>query len=578
VALARDGQRLIAYVADKDRSRLAVVDVTAGAMQAAIPLFGAPEQVVILADGRVVTSIGSGRHIEVFEPTADRSTPLQRLCAREVPAGPFGLAVSPDERTLVVTSAWEPALTSFDMALAPRGRTPLARAPRGVLVDARNRAFVTHLAGSALSAVSLDGAQAAPLAISLGVRAGSPAGKEADLRVLRKGSQAYSLASVNLPPRRMRGEDTEPAEPRVIIVIPMVSVDPGDEERPTEFYYGPPPIAGIPKAAPVAIVVDPEQRQSLSTHVVATTGGLRAGACNLPRAVAAHGERLYVACEGIDELLELDARSADPMRTVRRRFQVPGGPTGVAVAAAEGLAVVYGQFDEALALVPLDGRKGTTIPIEGGTSSLSRAARRGRALFYRSDDIRIARDGMACSSCHPDGAEDGLTWRTPDGPRQTIMLARQLSGTAPFGWTRKEPTLAGYIADTCRRLGGHGLSSGDLDDLVTFLEELPRPPGARSSRPDLVAQGRTVFHDRGCATCHLGASGTDGQAHTLDRWEKVAIDTPSLRAVGRTAPYFHDGRYATLDDLLGDDYSSMGKVASLSVAERQALKLFLESL
>src|SRR6185295_15403410 len=117
----------------------------------------------------------------------------------------------------------------------------------------------------------------------------------------------------------------------------------------------------------------------------------------------------------------------------RRRFPVPGGPTGVAVAAAEKMAVVYGQFDEALALVPLDGRKGSTIAIEGGTSSLSRAARRGRALFYRSDDIRITRDGMACSSCHPDGAEDGLTWMTPDGPRQTIMLARPLADTAPFG-------------------------------------------------------------------------------------------------------------------------------------------------
>ena len=57
-----------------------------------------------------------------------------------------------------------------------------------------------------------------------------------------------------------------------------------------------------------------------------------------------------------------------------------------------------------------------------------------------------------------------------------------------------------------------------------------------------------------------------------------AFDTPSLRFVGGTAPYFHDGRYPTLDALLSDPGSRMGKSASLPVADRVALAAYLRTL
>jgi mono/diheme cytochrome c family protein len=493
------------------------------------------------------------------------------------------LAVSPDGGTLAVTSAWEPALTAFDMDFVRRNTAALPRAPRGVLVDKRGRAFVTHLVGAELSVVPLDAPSWQPDAIALGVRAGSPNGKDANLRFVRKGSQAYGLASVEVFPRRsIRGEDLprDPVEPQARLVVPLVSVDPGQPDQPTEFYYGPPPVAGVGKAAPMAVVVDPETRRSLSTHVVASTGGTRAKECQIPRAVAAHPKepKIFVACVGLDELLELDARSADPMRAVRRRFPLPSGPTGVAIAAGEDVALVYGQFDNELAVVPLDDRPALSIRLAGSDPQLSAAAQHGRSLFYRSDDLRITRDGLACSSCHPDGTEDSLTWITPDGPRQTIMLAGRVSGTAPYGWTRNQPKLGAYIADTCQRLGGTGLGDADLDDLVEFLTALPRPPAPRAAHSDRVAQGREVFLGRGCGTCHQHGTGTDAMRHQLGRWEKEPIDTPSLKDVGRTAPYFHDGRYLTLEALLADKDSRMGATASLSDPERDVLRAYLESL
>jgi cytochrome c peroxidase len=70
---------------------------------------------------------------------------------------------------------------------------------------------------------------------------------------------------------------------------------------------------------------------------------------------------------------------------------------------------------------------------------------------------------------------------------------------------------------------------------------------------------------------------TDGQPHELgglgpDETER-RFDTPSLRYVGATAPYFHDGRYATLEAMLRDPTHRMGHVDGLTPGDVEALRL-----
>ena len=72
---------------------------------------------------------------------------------------------------------------------------------------------------------------------------------------------------------------------------------------------------------------------------------------------------------------------------------------------------------------------------------------------------------ISCASCHPDGREDSLTWATPDGPRQTIMLAGHENNSAPYGWAGKFDNLPDYTAETFRRLGGSGVTGHELDAL-----------------------------------------------------------------------------------------------------------------
>ncbi len=189
-----------------------------------------------------------------------------------------------------------------------------------------------------------------------------------------------------------------------------------------------------------------------------------------------------------------------------------------------------------------------------------------------------SREGLACASCHPDGLEDGLTWFTPDGPRQTLMLAGRLVGTAPYGWTRGETTLVRYIGSTVQRLSGTGFTDARLDGLGRYVKSLSVPARAEGPEEARVARGREVFESpaSGCTECHISASRVDGQPHPLGG--PTPFDTPSLVGVSVSAPYFHDGRYDSLRSLLRDPKSHMGRSAGLPEADLTSLELYLRAL
>jgi cytochrome c peroxidase len=156
------------------------------------------------------------------------------------------------------------------------------------------------------------------------------------------------------------------------------------------------------------------------------------------------------------------------------------------------------------------------------------------------------------------------------------MLADRLVGTAPYGWEGEQATVTDYVVHTIGNLGGSGLAEAELEDLGRFLMVLEGPPHA-SADSEVVRRGRSLFEDSaaGCGACHSGRASTDTAVHDLGN---VPVDTPSLRFVRGTAPYFHDGRYPTLEALLADPASRMGHAASLPESDRAALAVFLRSL
>ena len=125
---------------------------------------------------------------------------------------------------------------------------------------------------------------------------------------------------------------------------------------------------------------------------------------------------------------------------------------------------------------------------------------------------------------------------------------------------------------TFTRLKGSGdLRSMERSALADYVKTLASPPEG-AARPELgakIARGKAIFHSPAaeCSTCHSGPHATDNEQHDVQ--SKVGADkgsyfnTPSLRLVGGGGPYFHDGRYKTLHQLLTDTDRKMGHTAQL---------------
>ncbi|MEZ4439164.1 MAG: c-type cytochrome [Polyangiaceae bacterium] len=343
-------------------------------------------------------------------------------------------------------------------------------------------------------------------------------------------------------------------------------------------------------------------------------GGARRDGCLLPRAAAvdARSGTVLVACVGSDEVMAISSDGEALATSTRHRWKVPPGPMGLAIDETRREVVVWSRFAGAagaLSRLPLEeGEEGEEggeggeggegepaarypeeaevvgasvelLPLaEGG---LSAAAQEGRRIFHGASDARISADGRACASCHPDGRDDGLSWPTPNGARQTPMLAgRLLESTRPFGWQGDAKDLPTHLRQTFRRLGGRGLDDDAMASLLAYLGEMGTPSRpAPPPDPDLVARGRRLFHAEtvGCATCHTAEGiGSDGARH--DVGTGVAVETPSLRLVAGTGPYFHDGRFATLSQLLRETRGKMGWASDMGPDDLSALEAYLLTL
>jgi cytochrome c peroxidase len=247
--------------------------------------------------------------------------------------------------------------------------------------------------------------------------------------------------------------------------------------------------------------------------------------------------------------------------------------------------VVWSPFSRTLTLLGRDPGVEAAVVQVTTASALTDEIRQGRALFHAAFDKRISSNRRACASCHPEGREDGLVWSSPEGPRNTPMLAGQLADTAPYGWDGAHATLESQIAHVLKRLGGTGLEAPDLAALVAYTRALkppPRPAIGESERAS-IQRGEALFAspETTCRTCHLSpVSHTDNAPHDVKSapFAGMTFDTPSLRFVGRSEPYFHDGRYKTLREVIQACDGKMGRTRHLDAQGKTDLEAYMKSL
>ncbi|MBX3234002.1 MAG: c-type cytochrome [Labilithrix sp.] len=568
-----DGRR-VAYVADEDASLVRVVDVDDGRELSHVAPGGAPAQLVMLADGRLVASLRDRAKLVVLRGGGTAKSPLVVDASIDVAAEPIGLALTPDDATLVATSGWGRTVTVIDAhGFTQKATHAVEREPRSVVVSSDGkRAFVAHAVGQSLDVLPLDGRGKAK---TLGLKGEEEiAGRGFIGTEKRVACQGFALAK----------SDTGRVFAPHVLVFPGEPVASegyggGDEGREAEVFHVP--------------IIDEDAEK-----VVAPSMTLRVGfdeavstSCALPRAATFGKDGLYVTCLGEDSVQLYDGDALNPQDVTLKKWSVPAGPTAIALDEEHDRAVVWSQFAQSLTTIAIGAHRAVAV---ASTSFVDPKATKedekialGRRLFHATQDRRISSDGRACASCHPDGRDDALVWSSPKGPRQTPMLAGRLDGAAPFGWNGDANDVNLHLVQTMKRLGGTGMEGDDKEALVAYVRAMRPPPEATpaESKGEAIARGAAIFRtaEAGCATCHgEGGDLPDGTAHDVksrafsDTVRK--FDTPSLRFLSGSAPYFHDGRYADLRTLLVKSDGKMGRTKHLSKTELDDLVTYLETL
>lgn len=582
-----DGRR-VAIVADETAGAIVVVDRSSNQPVSSTPIGGTPGQILIASNGVLFVAVRDGARVAAYR-FRQGAKPYE-IARHDTGDEPYGLAVTPDGSRLLVSSIMDSRLEVFRTSdLSTMFMTRVSRDPRSIVVtDDGKRAFVSHAAGSAVSVFDLDdavGHESRTIRLDMRERRrdfGQSFAGKMPMRVARKLEVERPVANVTMP--RTSNQGFALASIGGNLYLPETLVMTSDNQS-IPSGYGAIEQSTLGTHVPFVARVDLASEKLMTTQFSGPDDRHcfeSRSECILPRATVADGKKLYTACLDADVVDVLDTESAYEHAPVcRQRTRIPvQAPTGLAIDPERRELVAYSASARRLRVISLDDTAKFTdvelAPILDETVSASIAE--GRALFHRSGDKRIAANGRSCASCHVDGREDGLVWPTPKGKRQTPMLAGRLDGTAPYGWHGEHASLVIHVRDTLKNLEGTGLHEDELEALAGYVATI-RAPTKRSRTSDVVARGHDVFHsnETGCSSCHIEATRfADGETHVLVKGRP--FDTPSLAFVGQTAPYFHDGRYGSLEQLIDECDSTMGKTKQLSASDRSALVAYLRTL
>jgi len=269
----------------------------------------------------------------------------------------------------------------------------------------------------------------------------------------------------------------------------------------------------------------------------------------------------------------------------------------VATATEYKLKIPFG-LEESAVVIPADNPL-TTEKVELG-----------RILFF---DKRLSQDNtIACASCHlaknafTDGKPVSTGIRGQKGGRSAPVSFNRVFSSAQF-WDGRADTLEAQSIGPFTNPIEHGFPNYDV--MMAKMKKIPgyrklfmdafgeditienvgkaiasfqrtvlsgNSPGDRFDQgqeagaiSESAQKGLTLFRDKArCTKCHSGFNFTDEEFHNLGiGWDDNKVDlgrymvtgiaeelgafkTPTLREIARSAPYMHDGRFKTLEEVV----------------------------
>ena len=547
VAVDSDGTR--AYVANRGGASVSAIDLAAQHVITTVAVGPRPYGIVVSPDGE---------RLYVAEQGVDRLSVIdtatwRKLASYDVDDRPSGLALTGDGLTLFVTHLLGNRITVFD-------------APSAVIyLPVVLRPWSTRMEWNA-SGQTLGRASAAPPEIP-----GAPSG----------GDGAGAGRRITLIPSTIPlWPDSNLVQAAVLGPCPPGSGDPASSwcayVPHTRSNSSNPALTFDTTVFPLVSLIDVGAREHLVGQQLALDT-IDPPGVGLPfdAAVTNGGDELWVVNAASNDVTVVDLKT----RLRAAHVEVGSNPRGIALTPDCAAAFVNNTLDGTVSVIDTATYAVTSV-ITVTDIPLPPLLLRGKQLFHTSDDPRLARDQwISCNTCHFEGEHDGRTWTFGfAGPRNTTSLLGMIE-TYPLRWSgewdesadsefanRKENFGSGLVggdmncsvspADCVNHPPNQGRSY-DLDALAAFIDSLQvglSPSHARAeplSPPEM--RGKAIFEDPvvGCAVCHPAPLYTDLQLHdvgtsTADERIGPAFDTPSLRALYDSAPYFHDGSAAAL--------------------------------
>ncbi len=325
------------------------------------------------------------------------------------------------------------------------------------------------------------------------------------------------------------------------------------------------------------------------------------------------------------------------------------GILGLGVAVALPLFAVVGArgADAPVQLPQILGLENANTYVPDDNPLTKEKVELGRILFF---DKRLSKnDTIACASCHM--AEKGFTDGMPvsaginglKGGRSAPVSFNRVYSKAQF-WDGRAATLEDQSIGPFANPIEHGFASHD--EMVAKMKTIPGYRklfqevfgrdinikdvgravasfqrtvlsgnsavdkfdigGDEKALSDSAKRGLELFRGKArCTRCHSGFNFTDEKFHNLGiGWDTNTVDlgrymetknaddigafkTPTLREIARTAPYMHDGRFKTLEEVV--NFYNQGGVKNphldntiipleLTEQEKQDLVALLKSL
>ena len=577
IAFSPDGR--FAYVTQHTADSLGVIDTAAGKLIAEIPTGRGPWGVVVSPSGKMAFTANQQDHTVSVIDVSRRKSVATIKCGYE----PTGLAISPDGKTLYTANYISSDVSVIDavagkeVARIKTGRSPmyLTLTPDGkkLLVnnslspqpasDKNVTAWVSVI-DTASRKVVAEKRSPGTMLLGRGV-AVTPDGKTAfcvhsrpnfTITTAQIGQGWIHTNALSMIPLEGDGK---------VVTVLLDNVNSG-------------------AANPHGLAISKDARRLFVSH----RGVHKVSVVDLDRLGKLIGaltpEKLKTAHVNL-AMLWRDGR------TIRRTGSGGLGPTGMTISPADQSIYVANYYSDSVAVLDgLTGKLRKKISL-GGPGKMD-IVRRGEFLFH--DATQCFQNWVSCVSCHPRTRADGVNWDLLNDGITNPKNAKSLVGS----W-RTPPAMALGVRSSMEVAVEKGFRFIQFiqpeDDVLravrAYLRDIKHIPSPYHRNPDgsmdaAATRGKKIFAKAGCAECHPSPLYTDlkmydvGTRNARNLKGRSEFDTPSLIELYRTGPYLHDGRAATVEDVINkfnpDD--EHGETSRLTAARKADLAAFLMSL